>query len=77
MSDCSSVAIRCAHGHGGFKLEVRRQRNLRRLTLEILSAKVGMLPQHLSEIESGKHDPRLSSIKRIFDADPILTTCSD
>ena len=32
---------------------LRRQRNQRRLTLEMLSAKVGMSPQHLSEIESG------------------------
>ena len=39
---------------------LRRQRNQRRLTLEMLSAKVGMSPQHLSEIESGKRDPRLS-----------------
>ena len=37
---------------------LRRQRNQRRLTLENLSAKVGMSPQHLSEIESGKRDPR-------------------
>ena len=47
---------------------LRRQRNQRRLTLEMLSAKVGMSPQHLSEIESGKRDPRLSSIERIADA---------
>ncbi len=43
----------------------RRQRYQRRLTLEMLSAKVGMSPQHLSEIESGKRDPRLSSIERM------------
>ena len=47
---------------------LRRQRNQRRLTLEMLSAKVGMSPQHLSEIESGKRDPRLSSIERMADA---------
>ena len=47
---------------------LRRQRNQRRLTLENLSAKVGMSPQHLSEIESGKRDPRLSSIKRVAEA---------
>ena len=47
---------------------LRRQRNLRRLTLENLSAKVGMSPQHLSEIESGKRDPRLSSIERMAEA---------
>ena len=44
---------------------LRRQRNQRRLTLEMLSAKVRMSPQHLSEIESGKRDPRLSSIERM------------
>ena len=47
---------------------LRRQRNQRRLTLEMLSAKVGMSPHHLSEIESGKRDPRLSSIERMAEA---------
>ena len=47
---------------------LRRQRNQRRLTLEMLSAKVSMSPQHLSEIESGKRDPRLSSIERMAEA---------
>jgi transcriptional regulator with XRE-family HTH domain len=47
---------------------LRRQRNQHRLTLEMLSAKVGMSPQHLSEIESGKRDPRLSSIERMAEA---------
>ncbi len=47
---------------------LRRQRNQRRLTLEMLSAKVGMSPQHLSEIESGKRDPRMSSIERMAEA---------
>jgi transcriptional regulator with XRE-family HTH domain len=47
---------------------LRRQRHQRRLTLEMLSAKVGMSPQHLSEIESGKRDPRLSSIERMAEA---------
>ena len=47
---------------------LRRQRNQRRLTLENLSARVGMSPQHLSEIESGKRDPRLSSIERMAEA---------
>jgi len=47
---------------------LRRQRNQRRLTLENVSAKVGMSPQHLSEIESGKRDPRLSSIERMTEA---------
>lgn len=47
---------------------LRRQRHQRRLTLEGLSARVGMSPQHLSEIESGKRDPRLSSIERMAEA---------
>ncbi len=47
---------------------LRRQRNQTRLTLENLSAKVGMSPQQLSEIESGKRDPRLSSIERMAEA---------
>jgi transcriptional regulator with XRE-family HTH domain len=47
---------------------LRRQRNQLRLTLEMLSARVGMSPQHLSEIESGKRDPRLSSIERMAEA---------
>ncbi len=47
---------------------LRRLRNQRHLTLGALSCDVGMSPQHLSEIESGKRDPRLSSIERIADA---------
>ena len=47
---------------------LRRHRNQLRLTLDRLSAKVGMSPQHLSEIESGKRDPRLSSIERMAEA---------
>lgn len=46
---------------------LRRQRNQRRQTLEAVSGASGM-PQHLSEIESGKRDPRLSSIERIAEA---------
>ncbi len=47
---------------------LRRHRNKRKLTLDRLSAKVSMSPQHLSEIESGKRDPRLSSIERMAEA---------
>jgi transcriptional regulator with XRE-family HTH domain len=47
---------------------LRRHRHQRRLTLEMLSTKVGMSPQHISEIESGKRDPRLSSIERMAEA---------
>jgi transcriptional regulator with XRE-family HTH domain len=53
---------------------LRRQRNQRRLTLEMLSAKVGMSPEHLSEIESGKRDPRLSSIERMAGASFTIET---
>lgn len=44
---------------------IRRSRNQRRLTLENVAGTTGMSAQHLSEIESGKCDPRLSSIERI------------
>ncbi len=47
---------------------LRRQRNQRHLTLEAISGSTGMSPQHLSEIESGKRDPRLSSVERISEA---------
>lgn len=47
---------------------LRRQRQQRHLTLEAISATTGMSPQHLSEIESGKRDPRLSSIERMAEA---------
>lgn len=47
---------------------VRRHRNQRHLTLEVVAGTTGMAPQHLSEIESGKRDPRLSSIERIASA---------
>jgi len=47
---------------------LRRQRNQLRQTLEAVSSTTGMSPQHLSEIESGKRDPRLSSIERMAEA---------
>ena len=47
---------------------IRRYRNQRRLNLENVSGIAGMSVQHLSEIESSKRDPRLSSIERIADA---------
>jgi len=47
---------------------LRRQRNQRHLTLASVSGATGMSLQHLSEIESGKRDPRLSSIARIAEA---------
>jgi transcriptional regulator with XRE-family HTH domain len=47
---------------------LRRQRNQRRLTLDDVSVMTRISPQNLSEIESGKRDPRLSSIERMADA---------
>ena len=47
---------------------LRRQRNQRHLTLDDVSDMTSMSPQHLSEIESSKRDPRLSSIERMADA---------
>jgi len=68
MNDDAVVALRFASMDTLIPAFLRRQRNQRRLTLEMLSAKVGMSPQHLSEIESGKRDPRLSSIERMAEA---------
>lgn len=48
--------------------ELRRQRLKRKLTLELVSGRAGISLQHLSEIESAKRDPRLTSIERIADA---------
>jgi transcriptional regulator with XRE-family HTH domain len=44
---------------------IRRYRNQRHWTLENVAGVAGMSVQHLSEIESSKCDPRLSSIERI------------
>ena len=54
--------------HSYIPSTIRRYRNQRRLTLENVSGNAGMSVQHLSEIESSKRDPRLSSIERIADA---------
>jgi transcriptional regulator with XRE-family HTH domain len=54
--------------HSFIPSTIRRYRNQRRLTLENISGIAGMSEQHLSEIESSKRDPRLSSIERIDDA---------
>jgi hypothetical protein len=73
MSKSSATAL--YNPHGNFNPR-HRQRNQRRLTLENLSAKVGpqpsTRPQHLSEIESGKRDPRLSSIERMAEAKMLM-----
>lgn len=47
---------------------LRRQRNTKKRTLGVLAGLAGMSPQHLSEVESGKVDPRLSTVERICDA---------
>jgi transcriptional regulator with XRE-family HTH domain len=54
--------------HSYIPSTLRRYRNQRHLTLENVSGIAGMSVQHLSEIESSKRDPRLSSIERIADA---------
>ena len=54
--------------HSYIPSTIRRYRNQRHLTLENFSGISGMSVQHLSEIESSKRDPRLSSIGRIADA---------
>jgi transcriptional regulator with XRE-family HTH domain len=54
--------------HSFIPSAIRRYRHQRRLTLENVSGIAGMSVQHLSEIESSKRDPRLSSIERIADA---------
>jgi hypothetical protein len=73
MSNSPAHALR--NPHGSFDSR-HRQRNQRRLTLENLSAKVGpqpsIRPQHLLEIESGKRDPRLSSIERMAEAKMLM-----
>ena len=51
--------------HSFIPSTIRRYRNQRHLTLENVSGIAGMSVQHLSEIESSKRDPRLSSIERI------------
>lgn len=54
--------------HSFIPSAIRRYRNQRHLTLESVSGIAGMSVQHLSEIESSKRDPRLSSIERITEA---------
>lgn len=54
--------------HSFIPSTIRRYRNQRHLTLQNVSGIAGMSVQHLSEIESSKRDPRLSSIERIADA---------
>ncbi len=54
--------------HSFIPSAIRRYRNQRHLTLGNVSVLAGMSVQHLSEIESSKRDPRLSSIERIADA---------
>jgi transcriptional regulator with XRE-family HTH domain len=44
---------------------------------ENVSGIAGMSVQHLSEIESSKRDPRLSSIERIADAMELAETSHD
>ena len=47
---------------------LRNIRNKKKWNLVRLEAATGMSSQHISEIENGKRDPRLSSIERIAQA---------
>jgi len=51
-----------------FGSEVRRRRQALKLTLEALAHRAGLTPHHLSNIETGKTDPRLSTILAIAKA---------
>jgi transcriptional regulator with XRE-family HTH domain len=47
---------------------LRRQRTSKGQTLAVLAGLADMSPQHLSDVESGKVDPRLSTIERIAES---------
>ncbi|MBL8442881.1 MAG: helix-turn-helix transcriptional regulator [Zoogloeaceae bacterium] len=47
---------------------LRRQRTTASQTLAVLAGRADMSPQHLSDVESGKVDPRLSTIERIAES---------
>lgn len=49
-------------------LSLRRHRIGRKLTQAGLAARTGMSAQHVSDIEGGKRDARLSSIERLANA---------
>jgi hypothetical protein len=66
MSDCPVAALRLPHGHFDSRLPAPPAQPASSDAGDV--AKVGMSPQHLSEIESGKRDPRLSSIERMAEA---------
>lgn len=44
---------------------LRRNRNMHKKSLSTVSGLAGMSPQHLSDVESGKVDARISTIERI------------
>ncbi|MDI1245183.1 MAG: helix-turn-helix transcriptional regulator [Rhodoferax sp.] len=59
--------------------DLRRQRQKRKLTLEVASGLAGISPQHLSEIESSKPDPQIQgqlefviAIEPEFDTDELV-----
>ncbi len=51
-----------------FGREVRRRRKALGLTLEELAHRADLTPHHLSAIETGKTDPRLSTILKLSKA---------
>jgi transcriptional regulator with XRE-family HTH domain len=51
-----------------FGLALRRARKKRDLTQETVASNAGLTAKHLSEIERGNRDPRLSTVTRILEA---------
>jgi transcriptional regulator with XRE-family HTH domain len=50
---------------GVFGREVRRRRHAQGMTLDALSAGVGLTPQYIGSIEAGQRDPSLSSMVKL------------
>jgi transcriptional regulator with XRE-family HTH domain len=53
---------------GRVAARIRAQRRKRRLTQTALAKEAGVSREHLSRLEAGRHDPRLSVLKRIANA---------
>ena len=49
----------------GVGAALKRFREVRGLTQREQAASIGMTPQQLSDIEAGRRDPRLSTLKRL------------
>ncbi len=57
-----------------FGLNVRRQREARKLTQESLAEKASLHPTYVSGIERGVHNPSLLSIARIVEASGVTVS---